>query len=69
MAENYRTPSTTMTIAALQQSDSMYEQEEMRQKAKNQAKYGPNSDVHKMVYETYKEMKRKQDPSGYKDLL
>ena len=41
----------------------------MRQKAKNQAKYGPNSDVHKMVYETYKEMYAKKDSTGYKDLL
>ena len=44
-----------MTISALQKSQNMYEEEEMRQKAKQQAKYGIDSDMHKIKFEMYKE--------------
>ena len=58
-----------MAISALQKSQGMYEEEEMRQKAKQQAKYGAGSDMHKLKFETFKQMQRKQTSCGYKDLL
>ena len=53
---NYHTPQLTIAISALQKSNNMQEAEEARQRAKQQAKYGIGSDMHRHTFETYKKM-------------
>ena len=68
LTANYETPRLDMTISALQKSQTMYEEEENRQRAKQQAKYGVGSDMHRFKYDVYKQMQKRKVSNGYKDL-